>query len=452
MDIKALLTYVVLHVEQIFGTTLVLVFIVSIILLIRSIGEKKGESHASTGPVDLTAIEGAMKRVLSSQPVSVIASGGMPMSTDGGGEIDPAAMAGINDQLRDREQKIEELKRDIEAMRQEMEGASKGGDGNEDKIVAMQTKIDELQARLMEYEIIEDDIADLSLFKEENVKLKAEVEELKAKLAAGSSLIASAAPAAAAPAAPAAPVPATEIDISPAPEAVAPAPAPVEAAPAPEVPVAEAPAPAPAPAPVPVEEPKKPEPEMKFEKAEKFELDPNDEVMKEFAQAVTVQRAPPPSDVAFSVAPDVPIVDAGRPQDSVDAMLASVQPKPQAASAPAAAPPTINSQNDIDAMFDNPAAVAPAVDDLLGGTPDPDKMLSELSSMGVAESDAGTDDPFAQNLDMDKLTAETTSLKPESPAPQTAAPASPVEAEPQPQAPPEKKIAPEDDLLAEFKD
>ncbi|MCJ8277757.1 MAG: hypothetical protein HRT44_14130, partial [Bdellovibrionales bacterium] len=41
------------------------------------------------------------------------------------------------------------------------------------------SKIDELEARLLEYEIIEDDIADLSLYKAENEKLKTELASLR---------------------------------------------------------------------------------------------------------------------------------------------------------------------------------------------------------------------------------------------------------------------------------
>lgn len=44
---------------------------------------------------------------------------------------------------------------------------------------AMQSQVKDLQARLAEYEIISEDIADLSFFREENVKLQKELEALK---------------------------------------------------------------------------------------------------------------------------------------------------------------------------------------------------------------------------------------------------------------------------------
>ncbi|MDZ4678464.1 MAG: hypothetical protein SGI74_13275 [Oligoflexia bacterium] len=44
---------------------------------------------------------------------------------------------------------------------------------------ALNKKLSDLEARLGEYEIIEDDIANLSLYKEENVRLKSELEKVK---------------------------------------------------------------------------------------------------------------------------------------------------------------------------------------------------------------------------------------------------------------------------------
>lgn len=106
----------------------------------------------------------------------------------------------------------------------------------------MTAKIKELEAKLAEYEIIAEDIADLSRYKDQNALLLKEIETLKNQ---GATKPAAPAAAAAAPAPNAAPV---------APPAPAPAPPPPQtpvAEPTP-APVAAAPAPA-EPAPVPVE-------------------------------------------------------------------------------------------------------------------------------------------------------------------------------------------------------
>ena len=98
----------------------------------------------------------------------------------------------------------------------------------------LEARIKELEARLAEYDIISEDIADLSRYKEENEKIKAELTALRTGSAPAA---ASVQPVAAAPVQPVAPPPQPIVPVSPAPEAApemaAAQPAPVEAAPAP---------------------------------------------------------------------------------------------------------------------------------------------------------------------------------------------------------------------------
>jgi len=74
---------------------------------------------------------------------------------------------------------VDEQKKKIQILEEENkseEGAAVPDDG---KLNELSSKIQTLEAQLKEYEIIEDDIADLSLFKEENISLKKELESLK---------------------------------------------------------------------------------------------------------------------------------------------------------------------------------------------------------------------------------------------------------------------------------
>lgn len=89
---------------------------------------------------------------------------------------------------------------------------------------AMEAKLRDLEARLAEYEIISEDIADLSRYREENDKLKAELEALKAQ---GGSSAPPAAPVSQEPVAAAAPAPEPVPEIPAEPE-TPPAPTPVE--------------------------------------------------------------------------------------------------------------------------------------------------------------------------------------------------------------------------------
>ena len=78
-----------------------------------------------------------------------------------------ADLAGVKKELETRASIIEDLQKKV--------SEAKSAD-NSSELLA---KIKNLESKLLEYEIIEDDIADLSLFKEENAKLKAELDELK---------------------------------------------------------------------------------------------------------------------------------------------------------------------------------------------------------------------------------------------------------------------------------
>jgi hypothetical protein len=95
------------------------------------------------------------------------------------GDLKPASPQEANTQ-------VEALKRDIQAKETEIarlkaEGEARpsvetGPDGETGNLSA---RIKELEAKLAEYEILEDDIADLSLYREENSRLREEIEKYK---------------------------------------------------------------------------------------------------------------------------------------------------------------------------------------------------------------------------------------------------------------------------------
>lgn len=119
-------------------------------------------------------IEGALRRVLGEQRWNQAAQN--PDAEQTG-----ARAADLEKELLDKDRKIAELNKQLT-----QGGGSHGGLGasqadNSDLL----NKISELEGRLQEYEIIEDDIADLSLYRTENDRLKAELARLKAQLGAG---------------------------------------------------------------------------------------------------------------------------------------------------------------------------------------------------------------------------------------------------------------------------
>jgi len=174
------------------------------------------------------------------------------------------------------------LMSDIETLKiaaEKVQPTADGGVAPGVDVSALQAKLVELQAKLAEYEIIEDDIADLSMYKEENKKLKAELATLKAAVETAQTQ-----------------VHAASVSVEAAPRAEDPvqaAQAAVKASPPPQ---------------------------------EKFELDKNDSVMNEFAQAISGAPEPELPDTSFEsqlvVSSDSPLAD---PQAAIDAIMTQAQ-------------------------------------------------------------------------------------------------------------------------------
>lgn len=147
----------------------------SAFLVFRSLFKKSSELvHAGAdGDVhdllkkvlDQTSI---LEKALMSAPSAVMAT--MSAVTSSAGEassggvtgIDPAEIAKLKKLVVDRDEELNRLKNDPIAA----------------KLRDQIAKVQELQSRLKEYEILEDDIADLSLYKEENARLKTELQNL----------------------------------------------------------------------------------------------------------------------------------------------------------------------------------------------------------------------------------------------------------------------------------
>lgn len=204
--------------------------------------------HGGAASVDTTHIEKTLQKILEQQSA---ARSSAPADSDAKGAKAPASAELIHE-VSHLKKTVEDKDRQITTLKEKVEAATKAatqggapapapaaaaaaasgdaglGEKERQDYVA---KIKELEARLSEYEIISEDIADVSFFKEENARLNREVESLKA---GGSTAPAATAPAATAPAVAAAP----PIETAPAAASPAPAPAPTAPTVAEEVPPA----------------------------------------------------------------------------------------------------------------------------------------------------------------------------------------------------------------------
>ena len=343
------------------------------VLLIRSIGKKE---EAQPTVLDVKEVEEAMQRVLSAHPITVAAvpapaAGEVveaevsePVSASEE-EIEAARASEREKVAAEYENKIAELQNQIAQLKNDLENAPVRTELVRDKdsvskeeYEALKEKVNDLQARLAEYEIIEDDIADLSMYKEENARLKAELARLKGE----------------------------PLGKDEPPPLVKPAP-----------------------------------------KPDRFELDVNDAIMKEFATAVEVKNAPP-ADVQGSVPADLVSNDVLK---EVQAEESSSETDASAFEEISLAGPAPTAQEDgrtadIANAFEEAlvaagmGAEAPTTEEpksepsapetpLLEGGLDTDKILNELSDIETkAAADIG--DVLEESLDTEKLLAEMNSL------------------------------------------
>ena len=365
MTTESFLTFWHEHINSIIGILVTLVLILLVIyLLIEFFKEKQGppaktttsatsETAAVAAPVDFSHIEESLKKLIENSNLAAAASAAAKPPTTG---VDPAEIEALKKALAEKDDLIKKMKDSI------VEGKSDG------KGEALQEKVRDLEARLTEYEIIEDDIADLSMYKEENARLKSELEVIKA----------GGTPTAAAPAPPPAKV---EAKMEVAPPSPPPPPAKPAAAPVPTPPPTAAPtqevaaalleaATAPATPAIPVAAPKlvpKEAPaDVQFE-----EPDPElaDDIMAEFAAAVKEQR----------------VADSVKPVQKAEV----IAPPPGAGPAGA-----------------EDAAKKDGWDE--GGI-NTDKMLGEIDDLN-ASSDDGTSALEVTEVDTDKMLLETNAL------------------------------------------
>jgi len=99
------------------------------------------------------------------------------IAKEGGGED----LSKLRDTLENRNQKVDALEKQLEAAKEELKKAYENKPSGSDMMDELKKQITVLEGRLHEYSIIEDDIANLSSYKDENIRLKEELEKLKRK-------------------------------------------------------------------------------------------------------------------------------------------------------------------------------------------------------------------------------------------------------------------------------
>lgn len=189
MDVNKLLSTYVNNIGSIVEVLFIIVLILFLPILYYSFRKKSEGSSV----VNVEGLEETLKKVLEAtrhQPVAQVVvkehheevKDGAAEPSDGISAAVAAVVASGGDseafkaQIAEREKLIGELKTKLGELEtsKKAQAATPGAD-----VSGLETKIKDLEARLREYEIIEDDIANLSLYKEENVRLKDELNKLR---------------------------------------------------------------------------------------------------------------------------------------------------------------------------------------------------------------------------------------------------------------------------------
>jgi|GEM_PF-3351879 len=174
--------------EQVLGTvivhdTVVLSFLIAgiaivlLLLLIFNFSNPESVILNEYGRSD--EFESTLRRVLAGKLGGSAVQRRTLESTSASGEAASGDIEALEAEVLAKDQKIAELQKQITAGG----GGSGSGEANsESDDTALKERIADLEGRLEEYEIIEDDIADLSKFKLANKKLEEELASLKAQM------------------------------------------------------------------------------------------------------------------------------------------------------------------------------------------------------------------------------------------------------------------------------
>jgi hypothetical protein len=179
--VEAFINFVIINNEKIIFISGGVICLLSAIVVWWQVFGKKAFQDQSSG-IDLSQIEQMLKKILS-QTHTVIGNVNTATATAGAAGAPATAAAdatgaggadfvALKAELEKRAILIEELSTQVNA-------AAAGAAAGDDNSMVLLARIKVLEGKLAEYEIIEDDIADLSHYKEENAKLNKEIEHLK---------------------------------------------------------------------------------------------------------------------------------------------------------------------------------------------------------------------------------------------------------------------------------
>lgn len=185
MDVKHIVDFIIQHNVEVIQWLVAIILATSALIIGISLFSKKTNNKSSDADLSAEEIKKTLKEVLEAAKAhgGMGAVAGLATNTAASSQGEVAVTSVVGDGSTASAVDVQrslELTAKIEGLQKELASTEQvKKDYN-----SLQAKLDELQTKLSEYEILEDDIADLSLFKEENEKLKAQLKELGASIEA----------------------------------------------------------------------------------------------------------------------------------------------------------------------------------------------------------------------------------------------------------------------------
>ena len=200
MSTEAFIKFFFMHINTIiFVSALITVLMIAVIAYLN-LGKEHEAQGANFDGSKLGDLENLLKRMIDTAQMPKVATvTGMPVPppaapavvdnsapaptsavSTGASPADVAALSeakaesqNLKNLISEKEATIAKLKSSLELAQQDQIKKSAASPSQQ-----MQDKLRELEAKLAEYEIIEDDIADLTMYKEENAQLKEQIKNL----------------------------------------------------------------------------------------------------------------------------------------------------------------------------------------------------------------------------------------------------------------------------------
>ncbi len=157
------------HNTVVIEVLIAVVLLVTIIVAVRIL--MYGGSDDSAGGAGLSSeLESSLKKMMEQVQKTAPAAGD-------GASASPEELAKYQGEIAELKKQLDGSQKQIEELKQAPAAGAAGGEAAQ---AQLNQQLLDLQAKLAEYEIISEDIADLSNYKEQNAKLQKEIQELKA--------------------------------------------------------------------------------------------------------------------------------------------------------------------------------------------------------------------------------------------------------------------------------